>query len=98
MISISYPVVGKDFINRREIIENLLITYKSNQNVGMVGPRRIGKTSIAKEFLRQLRRGKNSVQLIFDVQENIGAPSRFVSRLLISFLKAFMPLLVAFVK
>ena len=92
MISTSYPVVGKDFINRREIIQNLFIAYRSNQNVGMVGPRRIGKTSIAKEFLRQLCREKNSVQLIFDVQENIGTPSRFASRLLISFLKAFKPI------
>lgn len=89
MISTSYPVSGKDFIDRREIIERLFIAYGRNQNVALVGPRRIGKTSIAKEFIRQLGEEKNTVQLIFNVQENIGTPSGFAFRLLISFLRAF---------
>ncbi len=91
MIPTSYPVSGDDFINRREIMEKLFLAFNSRQNVALVGLRRTGKTSIAKELLRDLceREKKKTVKLIFDVQENAGAPGRFAYRLLISFLRAF---------
>jgi AAA+ ATPase superfamily predicted ATPase len=81
MISSSFPVSGDDFVNRHEILRRLSLAYQRRQNVALVGPRRIGKTSIAKEFFRRIKRGK-TVRITFDVQENLGTPARFVLRII----------------
>jgi AAA+ ATPase superfamily predicted ATPase len=49
------PAVKNDFINREDILKEMLSTLQ-DENVRMgyalVGPRRIGKTSILKEVIR----------------------------------------------
>ncbi|MBW1929122.1 MAG: ATP-binding protein [Deltaproteobacteria bacterium] len=88
MISVSFPISGKNFVNREDILRRLNIAHKRRQNVALVGPRRIGKTSIAKEFLSRVKE-TDVVKLIFDVQQNLGTPSRFILRLIRSFLEAY---------
>jgi AAA+ ATPase superfamily predicted ATPase len=88
MISISHPATGPDFVNRRTLLKQLHSAYP-HQNVVLVGPRRIGKSSIAEEFLRTLTI-ENTVKVIFDVQGNMGTPGKFAVRLLHAFLKAYL--------
>ena len=87
MISISKPVSGEDFINRVDLLRKLHSTYPID-NVALVGPRRIGKSSIAEQFLLTLKQ-KNAIKFRFDVQENMGTPGRFAVRLLRSFLHSY---------
>ncbi len=87
MISISHPATGPDFINRRTLLEHLRAVYP-HQNAVLVGPRRIGKSSIAEEFLRTLN-SDSTVKIIFDVQGNMGTPGKFAVRLLLAFLRAY---------
>lgn len=89
MISVSFPVTGEDFINRREILRRLLLAYQRRQNVALVGTRRIGKTSIAREFLRKIEE-EALIKVVFDVQENLGTPARFALRLIRFFLAAYL--------
>ena len=57
------PAVKNDFINREEILKEMLSTLQ-DENVRMgyalVGPRRIGKTSILKEVIRRLEQKRKS--------------------------------------
>jgi AAA+ ATPase superfamily predicted ATPase len=91
MISVSFPVSGEDFVNRQEILRRISLAYQRRQNIALVGPRRIGKTSIAKEFLRRIKE-KDILKVIFDVQENLGTPARFILRLIKLFLTAHLNL------
>lgn len=88
MISISHPATGPDFLDRRDLLKRLHSAFP-HQNVVLVGPRRIGKTSIAEEFLRTLTL-ENTVKVLFDVQGNMGTPGKFAIRLLHAFLKAYI--------
>ena len=88
MISISRPATGPDFVNRRSLLNHLHSAYP-HQNVVLVGPRRIGKSSIAEEFLRSLK-VSDTVRMIFDVQGNMGTPGKFAVRLLIIFLRMYL--------
>ncbi|MBL0717364.1 MAG: ATP-binding protein [Desulfosarcina sp.] len=87
MISIKYPVSGEDFVNRVELLRNIHKIYPVD-NVALVGPRRIGKSSVAEQFLKTLT-DDNTVKLRFNVQTNIGTPGKFAMRLLRSFLFAY---------
>lgn len=87
MISISYPVVGENFVNRLDLLKKLHSAYFVD-NVALVGPRRIGKSSIAEQFLQELEQ-KNTIKFRFDVQGNMGTPGKFALRLLRSFLEAY---------
>jgi len=88
MVPTSRPATGPDFVNRRDLLKHLHSAYP-HQNVVLFGPRRIGKSSIAEEFLRTLST-ENTVKVIFDVQGNIGTPGKFSMRLLLAFLKGFL--------
>jgi len=90
MISLSRIAVGKDFVNREEILKRLTIAYKKH-NVALVGPRRIGKSSIAAQFFEILPDAKVT-KVIFDVSQNMGTPGKFALRLLISYLEAYLKL------
>jgi AAA+ ATPase superfamily predicted ATPase len=90
MISISHPVSGDEFVNRLDILSQLKRYYPS-QNAALVGPRRIGKTSISKQFLMLLDQ-KDIIKFIFKVHENMGTPGRFAIRLLRFFLNAYFDL------
>jgi len=87
MISTSHPVSGDEFVNRLDTLKQLKRFYP-NQNAALVGPRRIGKTSIAKQFLTSLGQ-KDTIKFIFKVHENMGTPGRFSIRLLRFFLNAY---------
>ncbi len=87
MISISHPVRGEDFIDRKDLLKQIHTSYPVD-NVALVGPRRIGKSSVAEQFLLILRQ-RNTVKFRFDVQGNMGTPGKFAIRLLRSFLLAY---------
>lgn len=87
MISIKKPVSGNNFVNRLNLLKNLNSAYQID-NVALIGPRRIGKSSLAKQFLEKLP-DKGTIKLIFDVQENIGPPGKLAIRLLRSFMLAY---------
>jgi len=90
MISTSRPVVGAEFVNRREILRRLLHLYDSEQNTALLGVRRIGKSSIAREFCRRLKEERESVvPVYFEVHKNMGTPARFAIRLLTETLTAY---------
>lgn len=88
MISIKKPVSGEDFVNRKDLLNSLYTTYPTD-NVALIGPRRIGKSSLAGEFFNTLET-PNTIKVIFDVQENIGTPGKFAVRLLRLFLFAYL--------
>ena len=87
MISISHPVSGDDFVDRVELLKKLHAAYPID-NVALVGPRRIGKSSIADQFLLTLTE-KNTIKFRFNVQGNMGTPGRFAVRLLRPFLFSY---------
>lgn len=87
MISISHPVRGEDFIDRKDLLKQIHTSYPVD-NVALVGPRRIGKSSVAEQFLLILRQ-RNTVKFRFDVHGNMGTPGKFAIRLLRSFLLAY---------
>lgn len=89
MISASFPVSGDDFVNRQEILKRLSFAYQQRQNVALVGTRRIGKTSIAKEFFRRIM-GERAIKVTFDVQENLGTPAKFALRIIKPFIIEFL--------
>ncbi len=88
MISISRPATGKDFVNRKEILKRLNNAYQRH-NIALVGPRRIGKSSIVEKFLSTIA-NRNIVTIVFDVSSNMGTPGRFAIRLLISYLDSYL--------
>lgn len=90
MISIKEPASGDNFTNRLDLLKNLNHFYPVD-NVALIGPRRIGKSSVANQFLNALA-DQNIIKVIFDVQENIGTPGRFAIRLLRSFMFAYYEL------
>lgn len=87
MISTSHPVSGNNFINRVDILKKLHASYP-DENVALVGPRRIGKSSIAEQFLLTLKT-ENTIKLIFKVHGNMGTPGKFAMRLLRFFLNSY---------
>ena len=90
MISTSHPVSGDEFVNRLDLLSQLKRYYPS-QNAALVGPRRIGKTSIAKQLIESMDQ-KDTIKFIFKVHENMGTPGKFAIRLLRFFLNAYFDL------
>ena len=87
MIPVKQPVSGADFVNRIELLKKLKHTYPID-NIAIVGPRRIGKSSLAEQFLLTLNQAK-TVGFRFAVNQNIGTPGKFAVRMLRSFLSAY---------
>lgn len=50
------PVMGDDLVGREKEVKTLLDTLKNGQSVLLVAPRRMGKTSLALEVLKRLRK------------------------------------------
>lgn len=83
-------MVGEEFIDRREILRTLSNLYENDQNAALVGVRRIGKSSIAREFCRRLKEEKEDVvPVYFEVHKNMGTPGRFAVRFLIEALAEY---------
>ncbi len=57
-------VSGESFADRKELLSELLLDVVSGQNIIVFGPRRLGKTSLVKELLRQTKE-KYDVQPIY---------------------------------
>ena len=66
------PAVGENFLNREKIVKEMVGTL-SNLNIDMgfalVGPRRMGKTSILKEVARRLSEKKGIVPIYISIWE-----------------------------
>jgi hypothetical protein len=50
------PVPENDIVGRKDFLESLKIRLSDGQNIMLAGPRRIGKTSLALETLRRLKK------------------------------------------
>ncbi len=58
------PVSEDDIIDRELFLEGITRRLRDGQNLLLAGPRRIGKTSLALEVLRRLRREGHDVALV----------------------------------
>jgi len=93
------PAVKHDFINREDILKEMLSTLQDESvkmGYALVGPRRIGKTSILKEVMRRLeKKKKRNIVLVYfsiwDLVEN--TLPEFCTRITLSIIDAFKPYL-----
>jgi len=89
------PAVKDDFIDREEILTEMLSTLEdksTRMGFALVGPRRIGKTSILKEVVRRLEGRKNIVPVYFslwDVIEN--TLPELCTRISLAIIEGFKP-------
>lgn len=91
------PAVKDDFVNREDIIKEMISSLEDEgvrMGFAIVGPRRIGKTSILKEVIRRLQEKKNIVPVYFslwDLVEN--TLPEFCTRVTFSIIESFKPYL-----
>ena len=89
------PAVKDDFIDREDILADMLTTLKdesTRMGFALVGPRRIGKTSILKEVMRRLEGEKGIVPVYFsiwDIVEN--TLPELCTRITLSIIEGFKP-------
>ena len=89
------PAVKDDFIDREDILADMLSTLENKytrMGFALVGPRRIGKTSILKEVGRRLEGKKGIVPVYFslwDLVEN--TLPELCSRITLSIVEGFKP-------
>ena len=86
-VSTTRPVSGTGFFNRRTELEELGDCLGRRQFAAVIGPRRIGKSSLVQEFLRRLNESRDdALGFRFEVHKNVTSPSVFAVRLLSVFL------------
>lgn len=91
------PAIKDDFVNRQDIIKEMISSLEDEgvrMGFAIVGPRRIGKTSILKEVIRRLQEKKNIVPVYFslwDLVEN--TLPEFCTRVTFSIIESFKPYL-----
>src|SRR5208283_1124399 len=61
-------VSGEDFFNRNSEIERLTALINEGNNIQVVAPRRVGKTSLIRETFRRLDANERDYHLFVDVQ------------------------------
>ena len=89
------PALKDDFIDRKDILVDILSTLENKytrMGFALVGPRRIGKTSILKEVVRRLEGKKGIVPVYFylwDLVEN--TLPELCSRITLSIVEGFKP-------
>jgi len=89
------PAIKDDFIDREDILADMLTTLKdesTRMGFALVGPRRIGKTSILKEVMRRLEGEKGIVPVYFsiwDIVEN--TLPELCTRVTLSIIEGFKP-------
>ena len=89
------PAVKADFIDREKILSDMLSTLEDESvrmGFALVGPRRIGKTSILKEVVRKLEEKKGIVPVYFslwDLVEN--TLPELCSRITLAIVEGFKP-------
>lgn len=70
------PVIGKDFINRKNLVNEMfeeLASSRSNIGFALYGNRRVGKTSILREIQRRLNDTDGCVCIYFSIWELVPA-------------------------
>ena len=86
------PATKEDFIDREDILEEMLHTLtdkKVRMGYALVGPRRIGKTSIFKEASRRLNQRKDIVAVYFSLWNLIeNTAVEFCNQITISIIEA----------
>lgn len=86
------PATKEDFIDREDILEEMLHTLtdkKVRMGYALVGPRRIGKTSIFKEVSRRLNQRKDIVAVYFSLWNLIeNTAVKFCNQITISIIEA----------
>jgi len=91
------PATKDDFVNREKILDEMFSTLtdeRTRMGFALVGPRRVGKTSILKEVARRLDKEAKIVPVYFslwDLTEN--TILEFCSRLTLSVIDGFKPYL-----
>ncbi len=89
------PVKGEKFINRNELLEEMVTELKDkNSTVGyaLYGKRRIGKTSVLKEVQRRLEKEDGIAVVYFSVWDLIESNlTEFCQRLSMEIIDAFRP-------
>ncbi len=91
------PATRDDFINREDIMLEMLSSLEDERirmGYALVGPRRIGKTSILKELIRRLHDKKNIFPVYFslwDLVEN--TLPEFCAKVTFSIIESFKPYL-----
>jgi len=87
------PVYGEDFLDREELLEELVTTLSSpreEMGFALVGPRRMGKTSLFLETVRRLREVPGVVPVYLSLWELVeGTPEELSRELLGAVLEAF---------
>ena len=89
------PAVKDDFVDREDILADMLTTLKDESirmGFALVGPRRIGKTSILNEVMRRLEGEKGIVPVYFsiwDIVEN--TLPELCTRITLSIIEGFKP-------
>ena len=89
------PVKGTGFINRSELLEEMVYELKGTESTigyALYGKRRIGKTSILKEVQKRLENEDRIVTVYFSVWDLIeGRLSEFCQKLSMEILDAYRP-------
>jgi AAA+ ATPase superfamily predicted ATPase len=87
------PATKDDFIDREDILKEMLNTL-TDRNIKMgfalVGPRRIGKTSILKEVVRRIKERDNILAVYFSVWDLVDNTAiEFCNRLTLTIIESF---------
>lgn len=96
------PALNENFVDREEILRNMINTLTRPKNrigFALVGPRRIGKSSILMEVNRRLSAHTTVVPIYFsvwDILEN--SVDNFCKKLSLSVMSGYKPRLSAFFK
>ncbi len=89
------PVKGKEFINRTELLEEMVAELKAKRSTtgyALYGKRRIGKTSILKEVQRRLEQEDGIVVVYLSVWDIIESTlTEFCQRLSLGVIEAYRP-------
>jgi len=89
------PVKGKEFINRTELLEEMVAELKDKRSTtgyALYGKRRIGKTSILKEVQRRLEQEDGIVVVYISVWDIIESTlTEFCQRLSLRVIEAYRP-------
>ncbi|ATZ61535.2 MAG: ATP-binding protein [Methanosarcinales archaeon Met12] len=89
------PVKGEKFINRAELLEEMVAELKDKRSTvgyALYGKRRIGKTSILKEIQRRLEKEDEIIVIYFSVWDLIESTlAEFCQRLSMEVIDAYRP-------
>jgi len=95
MVFTLQPAVRDDFVDREDILADMLSTLKdksTRMGFALVGARRIGKTSILKEVMRRLEGEKDIVPVYFSIWDLVeNTLPELCTRITLSIIEGFKP-------